>query len=515
MKPFLIVALSIGLHCTAIAQALFHSEITKQALESGSMFPFGVASGDPRQDKVVLWTKVFSTVNKSQFNVKWSIAIDTTMNNIVDSGFVMADQSTAFTVHVEAQKLLPGVTYFYQFEVDGKFSPIGRTRTAPENPESLRFAVVSCADYQSGYFNAFALIAARKDLDAVVHLGDYIYESGARASAMRAHIPPHEIVNLNDYRSRYAQYRLDADLAEAHRLHPFILIWDDHEFVNNSFKNGADNHDENEGDWEERQSIARQVYFEWMPVMNPEQKTIIRKFNYGGLADLFMLDGRLEGRAQPIADFRDPRLNLPEQTMLGNAQTDWLTEGLLNSNAKWKVIGNPVMFSAMDFTKFAKNRQRNMDGWDGFPSNRDHIFEKLESKHIKNVVVITGDIHTSWAMDLTRNPMDKAIYNRRTGKGVVGAEFITPSISSRNLDEMQGKFVASLAESVTKSPKRNPHLRYVNLTDHGYMLLDLTGQESKATWIYCKTLKVKSLKVKPMKSYGFLLNGKHLVKERP
>jgi alkaline phosphatase D len=118
-------------------------------------------------------------------------------------------------------------------------------------------------------------------------------------------------------------------------------------------------------------------------------------------------------------------------------------------------------------------------------------------------------------MDLTRNPMDKAIYNRRTGKGVIGAEFITPSISSRNLDEMQGKFVASMAESVTKSSKRNPHLRYVNLTDHGYMLLDLTAQQSKATWIYCKTLKIKSLKVKPMKSYGFLFNGSHLVKEQP
>lgn len=505
-----LTALALLLGCTlrCSGQSQYHQGIMELLGDDGH-FPFGVASGDPRQEQVVLWTKVMPKDVSSSLEVEWVIASDTQLTEIVGSGTVRTDSSSAFTVHVTPNGLKAGTTYFYRFAHGGQHSPMGRTRTAPENPEQVRFAVATCANYPAGYFNGYLLIAKARDIDAVIHLGDYIYEYGARSGQFRSHIPPHEILTVNDYRSRYAQYRLDSNLMEAHRLHPFITIWDDHEFANNSYRDGAQNHQPNEGDWEARKARARQVYFEWLPVENPEQQSIIRSFQYGGLAELFMLDGRSE-RTRPVDDYNDPERNDPSRTMLGHAQTDWLTDGLKSSKAKWRILGNNVMFAPMDLGKFAKERQRNMDAWDGYPANRNRILDTLDAHGIRDLIVLTGDIHTAWAIELTRDPKDKSLYHRKTGKGVFGAEFVAPSISSKNLDEMSGKVVARFAAAYIKARRRNPHLRYANLMDHGFFILELTPDRASAQWIYSKTLKKPTDKIKPKRAWHLMHGGQKL-----
>lgn len=482
-----------------VAQSPFHAGIDELVSSRGA-FPFGVASGDPRQDRVVIWTKLMPQAMSASVEVVWQMALDSTFSQVVREGTAVTDSSRAFTVNVTVTGLASGTIYYYRFSALGGQSVFGRTRTASERPERVRFAVVSCVNLPAGHFNAFGLIARDNDLDAVIHLGDYIYEYGAREVTERVHIPSHEIISVKDYRSRYAQYRLDPDLMEAHRMHPFIVIWDDHENANNSYRDGADNHSAGEGSWEDRKAASKKAYFEWMPIDGPENQSIVRDFHFGDMADLFMIDGRLF-RDPPVTDYNDTERYSTSRSKLGEEQTQWLVDGLVRSQARWRVIGNNVMFSPMDFGKFAKDRRWNMDQWDGYPANRDRIVDALESGGRRNAIVITGDIHTAWAMELSRDPHDSAIYDRRNGKGVIGAEFVTPSVSSKNLDELRGRLVAKVAASYTKARKRNPHLRYANLMDHGYMLLDLTAERAAAKWVYCRTLKKRSLATRPSKAW--------------
>ncbi len=480
-------------------------------LENENHFPFGVASGDPRPDRVLLWTKFVPNAIGETVRLQWEIATDTLLTNIVAQGLVATDSSSAFTAMVEPSELAPGTTYFYRFRsVDREDeSPIGRTRTAPENPETLRFAVVSCSEYNERYYNGYALIAQRNDLDAVIHLGDYIYEGAGKQQGERKHIPPREIVSLRDYRSRYAQYRLDPDLAELHRLHPVIAIWDDHEFANDSHREGAQQHRKNQGDWEVRKNIARQAWFEWLPTMTYREETIVRSFNYGGLADLFMIDGRLQ-RDAPVESYNDTTVLDPERTKLGVTQTAQLTTWLRDSQAQWQIIGNNVMFASVDLGRFAKDRRWNMDAWDGFPANRDQIFDTLEVHNIKNVVVLTGDIHMAWALELAREPHNKKSYSRRTGAGTYGAEFVVQSVTSRNIDEYTNRFFARLANQYMRSRRRNPHLRFVNTNDHGYMLLELNSEAATATWVFTKNPYKRNLKTKKERSRSLHHNGRLL-----
>ena len=267
MRFLLTLVLSLALLASAQAQNIFHPDIIKLARATESLFPFGVASGDPEPNSVVLWSKVFPAVLTDTVKVQWVIATDTTLKNVVGGGELVAESTSAFTVQVNQQGLQPSTTYFYCFFTDTDSSAIGRTKTASVNNENLSFAVASCANYQMGYFNAYGHIAKRNDIDAVIFLGDYIYEYGTRTTALRPHIPNTEILSLEDYRSRYAQNRLDSNLLEAHRLHPFITIWDDHEFANNSYSDGAQNHQSDEDDWEKRKAIGRKAFFEWIKTL--------------------------------------------------------------------------------------------------------------------------------------------------------------------------------------------------------------------------------------------------------
>lgn len=498
------------------AQSIFHQDIINLAKAEETEFPFGVASGDPTPNSILLWTKVLSMTLDDSVMVGWQIATDALLKNVIANGAVSANPNSAYTVQVDVNELQPSTTYFYCFYTENDTSVIGRTKTASLDGEALKFAVASCSNYQYGYFMAYAHMAQQNDLDAVLFLGDYIYEYGPRADGNRTHIPPREIISLEDYRSRYAQYRLDSNLREVHRLHPFITIWDDHEIANNSYAGGAGNHQNEEGDWETRKANALQAFYEWIPVRRKSTESgLFRSLSYGNMAELFMIDGRVEGRSEPVLDYNDPLRYDTIRTMLGAAQRNWLLQRISNSKAKWRVLVNDVMFAPMDLGKFAGDRRFNMDAWDGYEGDRNRIFDVLEKDTLRNLIVVTGDIHTAWAIELTRNPGNRDVYQRRTGKGVWGAEFVVPSISSPNLDEAFNGTVADLAVPYIKGLKRNKHLRYLNSKDHGYFILELNEEEAKASWIYVKDIQKPELKIKRKRAWAFPYNGKHLKKTGP
>ncbi|WP_299901563.1 alkaline phosphatase D family protein [uncultured Aquimarina sp.] len=540
-----------------------------------SLAPFyhGVASGDPLENSVIIWTRV--TTNENNVQVNWKIAKDPQMNQIVQQGSTNTSQSKDYTVKVDAIGLEPYMTYYYQFESLGAKSIIGKTRTAPSQEDlvdNLRFAVVSCSNYQNGYFNAYNQIASRTDLDAVIHLGDYIYEYesggyGYSNEINRGHVPENEIITLDDYRVRHSYYKLDPMLRNVHQQHAFINIWDDHEFANDANKFGAENHtSSSEGDWEARKNNAFKAYFEWMPVRanSIEEYRLYRKISYGKLMDLIMLDTRIEGRdtqvnssknlisaaasndafktfAQNVIAKKDltkeeelkevlkevlpmilnvsldsgekskneKALNAEEfeqvidgfvnqvlqkgsldkkstfaleqllqkgtkyrenelsksnkesyKSILGSEQFLWLKNELQSSSAKWRIIGNQVV--VMPWNGVPSN-----DAWDGYQEEREQLLEFINTNNINNVIVLTGDIHSTFVGEV-----------RYKGNCEM-CEFVVPSVTSTNLD-----FIGGVASGLSEFYVRllNRHIKDVDLDNHGYYVLDVRENRVQADW---------------------------------
>ena len=299
-------------------------------------------------------------------------------------------------------------------------------------------------------------------------------------------MPPHEIVSIGDYRTRYAQYRLDPDFQKVHQRHPFITIWDDHEISNNAYKDGAQNHQTEEGDYMKRKNVARQVYYEWLPVRGDENSTLYRQFYLSKQTQLIMLDERLAGRTQQVADTSDSNWSSADQQMLGREQFNWLIGLLSGSQAKWKVIGNQVIFSPLSHGSRNEQHPLNMDAWDGYPVERKRLLDFIHLGNLQNIVFVTGDTHCSWAFEV---PYDVKEYKNLAKREVVAVEFGTPSITSKNLDAyMSGDSVQSIERAYLRDPQ-NPHLKYVNMRDHGYLELYLDSLEAIATWYYTTDLK--------------------------
>ncbi|RMG80821.1 MAG: alkaline phosphatase [Bacteroidetes bacterium] len=451
-------------------------------------FYHGVASGDPLPDRVIIWTRVTPDVQMS-VPVSWKVALDPAMREVVQKGRVTTDSTRDYTVKVDVGGLKPHTFYYYQFEALGAQSDVGRTKTAAvAEADTLRFAVVSCSNFEAGYFNAYGRIA-EKDLDAVLHLGDYIYEYGVGGygdtTLGRLNEPPGELLTLSDYRTRYALYRLDKDLQAAHGRHPFITIWDDHEISNNAWQGGAQNHQPGEGDYEIRKRAAEQAYYEWLPVR--EGGPLYRKFAYGNLADLVMLDERLAGRTAPADSLTQPDFMDSTRTMLGFPQRDWLFDQLAHASGQWKIIGNQVLFSELSFEGVRKGRYKNLDAWDGYPYEQHRILQFLNENNMENVVFVSGDTHASWAFE---TPVHIEQYRRDST--AVAVEFGTTSISSPNSDEDYPLDSVLVAEK--RFLRSNPHLKYVNLHDHGYLRLTLTPEKAVADWFYVETVKAPSKK---------------------
>jgi len=460
-------------------------------LRDSTLAPFyhGVASGDPHANSVVLWTRITPGVQMPAVNVTWEIAEDKEFAEVVDRGAFTTGPDRDYTIKVIAAGLEPGTDYYYRFKGLEGTSITGHTRTAPEEAESITLGVVSCSNVEFGYFNAYGAMA-EEELDAVLHLGDYIYEYGAGSYGDkdfdRKNIPPHEIISLQDYRDRYSQYRLDPDLRDAHAAHAFINVWDDHEITNNSYVDGAQNHQPDEGDYATRKAIARQVYYEWIPIR--EDVSHYRSFDYGALMTLFMLDERLEARTVQPDSLSDPQRTRPDHTLLGREQMEWLQGGIQNSESNWIVIGNQVIFSYSDWGH--PTFSRNMDAWDGYPGDQEELTEFLRENGEGEVVFVTGDTHTAWAFESTNDPFDA--YDPETGEGAVAIEFGVTSISSGNSDE---RFPAPMVvehEKKLVTPVLNPHLRYVNMRDHGYLKLSLYPDSLKAEFKIVPTLKERT-----------------------
>ncbi len=445
----------------------------------------GVASGDALADRVIIWTRVTPLDPNDSYDVEWQVANDEGFTDVVATGSVFTDGSKDFTVKADVTGLAANSWYYYRFNMEGLMSPVGRTRTAPDAMvDGLRFAVVSCQNFGGGVrYNSYNHLNQRDDIDAVIHLGDYIYEYAATLSGSGVEImPPNETVTLSDYRQRYASYRLDDNLKEAHRKWPFYVVWDDHESANNSWREGAQNHDPNtQGPWDQRLANAEQAYFEWLPIRPKAEDSysIYRTIPMGPLVDLIMIDTRIEGRDEEVG-LTDPAIDDPNRTLLGAEQKQWLKGQLSSSSAQWKIIGNQVMFAPLEVPAipiiFPQGGIINADQWDGYRPERTEIIRHISDNSIDNVVVITGDIHTSWGNDI---PHPDQSYNPNTGQGSVGVEFVTTSITSGSSPINIGAGIITTA---------NPHMKFVDLAQKGYLVLDINQQRAKGTWNYVSSV---------------------------
>ena len=447
-----------------------------------TLFEHGVASGDPLTDGVIIWTRLTQEEPES-VEVWWEMALDEAFLERAAQGTITTDDARDFTVKVDVSKLKWGRNYYYRFAAQGRWSAVGRTRLAPggNDVDRLRFGVCSCADYALGYFYGYRHMAERADLDAIIHLGDYYYEYGSDPDSIeqqREPEPAHETVTLDDYRKRLSQCRRDPNLQELHRQTPFIVVWDDHETANNSWMGGAENHTppdpdcdqpcdpQGEGDWADRVAAARQAFFEWIPIRdNPGQK-LYRNLRYGGLAEVIMLDTRIEGREQQYGElaFSPDDPNLPNQ-ILGAEQEAWLLDQLENSSARWKVIGNQVL---MSLWKLTADSYGNDDQWQGYKA-RNELVGFLRDHQISNVVVLTGDVHSSWAMDVT---VDDGSYTPETRDAAVAVEFVAPGISSP----------PGIPPEVAEIFASESHVRGYENERRGYLILDLQPGKAQSDW---------------------------------
>ena len=489
-------------------------------------FTHGVASGDPLSDRVILWTRVLPGDGALvTLTGRWEVAEDLQFKRVVISGETTTGPERDHTVKVDATGLQPATNYWYRFVFNGVTSAVGRTRTLPVGAvEAFSLAVCSCSNYPQGYFNAYRDIA-KADIDVVMHLGDYIYEyaQGVYAnpyvvdSLGRAVVPEHEILVLEDYRQRYGLYRTDEDLQAAHAAHPWICVWDDHELANNTWHSGAQNHSDDEGDFFVRMQMARKAYHEWMPIRTPaqtDQGPIYRSFQVGDLADIIMLDTRLEGRDEQL-DYRRDLLDAKrtpeifeetlrrnsERTLLGEDQFHWLANQLAASKdrgAPWQFLGQQVLMGKINIPQMTQEQLAsltlpeevrsyvlgtlqlgayglplNLDAWDGYPADRERVFSLL-LELANNPVVVAGDTHNGWA------------FNLQTEAGVpVGVEVGCPGVTSPGLESYFPLPPEQMAALLQAS---SPELVDLDTKHRGWSKVTLTPEATVSQWRFVSTV---------------------------
>ena len=448
---------------------------------------------------MVIWTRVTFGA-REPVSVGWRVGLAPELDEVVAEGEAEAAAETDFTVKVDVRDLEPSTTYFYRFEAHGRRSPVGRTRTAPVGAtDGIRLGLVSCACWPHGFFNAYGHLA-EQDVDLVVHVGDYIYENDQPWKDVgRVHQPPGTVSTLADYRARHAQYRTDPDLQRLHQQHPMVAVWDDHDVAGNAWRDGAVDHDpEKDGDWHERRAAAVQAYLEWLPVRSPDParpNRIYRTIRLGDLAELIALDTRLIGRDRPAQGGTRAvaTVLVRDRSLLGDDQREWLREEL-GSPAHWRLIANQVMMAPLRLLDLPKPLRRVVPGlvaggagvnagqWDGYPNERQTLFEHLRREGIGNVVVLTGDLHSSWAAELTLDP-------RETDEAPVGVEFVTPSVTTRSFaDGLAPPVPGSRALLRRIIAGQNPHMRFLDLEAHGYVVVDISSERVQADWWHVDTV---------------------------
>ncbi|HGS4885061.1 TPA: alkaline phosphatase [Vibrio parahaemolyticus] len=506
-------------------------------------FEHGVASGDPTQTQVIIWTRV--TTAASYVDVTWQVASDMEFSNVVQSGVFTTDTGRDFTVKVDVQNLNANSQYYYRFMVGEMMSEVGQTQTLPEDGvEKASMAVVSCANYPAGYFHVYREILNQHEqspFDVVLHLGDYIYEYGAggyasedAAALGREPSKGTECITLDDYRKRYAQYRQDADLQALHAKLPMIAVWDDHELANDTWKNGAENHQDDEGSFIDRRAAAAAAWTEWLPVRENtfSNMLIYRQFSFGNLVNLMMLDTRLVGRDKPLDYFS---LSAPtmeaigglvaqsrnaDRELLGTEQLAWLMKEFNTHDAKWNVLGQQVLMSRMElpssvmtamFQLFTSTEEKkteallavntaitgyladpsadpislpyNLDAWDGYYVEREKVYQ-LAKASSGNFVCLAGDTHNAWASelkDVSNNP--------------IGVEFATSSVSSPGLEEYLALDPVAIAQMEYTLPHLVSELQWADIKQRGFMRVTFTADAAQSTWYLVSTIKDKKYQV--------------------
>jgi alkaline phosphatase D len=443
----------------------------------------------------VLWTRVSVPVGDSPA-VGWSVAADPGLSDVVAAGTAVAEAGRDHTVHVRVTGLQPATTYWYGFAAGDERSPVGRTRTLPEADaplERIRLGVVCCAHYATGYFNAYGRLAER-DVDLVVHLGDYIYEAEAKHEKWtRFHRPRGRCLTLPDYRARHAQYKEDPDLQRLHARHPIVTVWDDHELAGNAYWNGAAAHDPaDDGPWERRRDAAVRAYREWMPSGDLDAShpwRVWRAVRLGPLADLLLLDTRLDGRERPAAG-RRPVLGIRrrDRKLLGAEQWAWLDATLSPEHAArpaaWALVATQVVAAPIHLLAAGGRIGRrlgavggglvvNSGQWDGYPDERERLL-RLLARRPGASLVLSGDLHSSWVSRLA--PDD----NR---DGPVAAEFTAPAVSAPTFARALAPKVPGSRSALEWAIRRaNPHVDWVDTAAHGYLVLDVTAERIESQW---------------------------------
>lgn len=447
-------------------------------------FTFGVASGDPDHESVILWTRLAPKplepgggMPKAPVEVHWEIAEDSSFKKIVQSGKINATPELGHSVHIEPRGLKPDHWYSYRFKSGDATSPIGRTRTMPApgaSPDKLRFAVTSCQNFEAGLFTAYQQMAKDKP-DLVFHLGDYIYEyASGRNGKVRTHLGP-EIESLDQYRIRYAQYRSDKDLQAMHAACPWFVTWDDHEFDNNCAADISEQKNVDTAKFLIRRANAYQAYYEMMPLRTSSlpvgpNMTLYRKGSFGTLAEFFILDTRQYRSDQPNNDRKSP-LNAaatnPRNTLLGETQRKWLFDSMSASKGTWNILAQQVMMALADRSSAKAPANYSMDQWPGYAHERAALLKYVRDHKITNPVVLTGDIHSNWANELR-------IDDFKQEQAIIATEFVTTSLSSggngsptiKGLDEYLG---------------RNPCTKFHN-RERGYIMCDVTPKAYTADY---------------------------------
>jgi alkaline phosphatase D len=519
------------------------AEAVVASATADGVFGFGVASGDPTATEVLLWTRVTpdpSAVPGSgtgrRTTVHWEVAGDAGFRRVLQHGTVRSDPGTDHTIKVVVRGLTPYTRYHYRFRALGAVSPVGRTQTSPDEPgttHALRLAFVSCSNYTGGWFTAYRGLAARDDLDLVLHLGDYVYEYGNREDrygpaalkGVRDHRPETETVDLRDYRVRHALYKTDPDLQAAHQKHPWVVIFDDHEITNDAYDTGAENHEEQddpatsytgpgeppgtraEGDFLRRRAEAFRAYLEWMPIRQPgtyqpEPHTgtqFFRRFTFGDLAALSVVETRQNRSRQvptTLAGAPNPALAAPDRHLPEPAQLSWLTDALTAPGPSWHLIGNQTVFTRVFSVPRAgtvPGQVFNADQWDGYQADQATLLGAMADSGATDPVVLTGDIHSSWANDL---PTDHEGY-RLDRRSSVGVEFVCPSVTSDGFKEVLGGSAAAAQAATGAFQAANPWVRYLEGVGHGFAVLDVTPERVQTDFFFVRSGGDKGLLVDP------------------
>lgn len=523
-----------------------------------AQFLHGIASGDPMQDAVILWTRV-TPDSAGDVKVSWQVASDAAFSQLVTTGEMITNANRDYTVKVDARGLRAGQNYFYRFMTGDKTSVVGKTRTLPEGEvSSVKLAVMSCANFPAGYFNVYELAAAQNELDAVVHLGDYIYEyarggyaSENAAKLGREVLPANELLSLSDYRTRYGQYRSDASLQKLHAKVPFITVWDDHEVANDTWRDGAENHNEGEGTFAARKEAALQAYFEWLPIRpwrEGNHEEIYRSFSYGNLVDLHMLDTRVLARDKQLdyVDYMDATtgafdgerfradVTSTSRTLLGLTQLLWLQGTLLQATGTWQVLGQQILMGKMSLPAAIATQQMSIPQFAMLgalaklaarAAANDPTLTAAELQYLQaNQALLTPEVIALLqlpSIPYNLDAWDGYAYEREVILGTaksknhnlvviagdthnawanelkdvngntVGVEFATSSVSSPGLEYYLNLPAEQIPATEAAIVDLVPDLKYTNLKDRGFMTLTFTKDAVRSDWHYVSTILTK------------------------